>query len=51
MPKKRGVYKPKKTHNIPTKYYDKGGLPISSGKAREILKKGGKIKKTPRKKH
>ena len=49
MKKKKRV-KPKKQH-VPTKFYDEGGLPITSGNARKRLRDGGRVKTTPRKGH
>ena len=47
---KKNRVKPKK-QVIPTKFYDKNGLPITSGNARKTLREGGKVRTTPRKGH
>jgi len=45
----RKPYTPKKPENIPTKFYDPDGNPISSDQARAIVKKGGRVRTTPKK--
>jgi hypothetical protein len=47
MPKKR--YKPKKTEEVPTKYYDDKGKPISSKEAIKRLKERKRVRTTPKK--
>lgn len=45
----RKPYKPGKAERVPNKFYDPKGNPISSGKARTIVKKGGRVRTTPKK--